>query len=99
MVITGLLEGLILKIIPLHSVNYNYLTKNKRILPAPGDLMVVLGVTPPPGEVLKGLRRWLDEWFGWKVINFVTFSAPFHFPSRLSPKRPFTCQHELILSC
>ena len=29
----------------------------------------------------------------------VTFSAPFHFFSRLSPKRPFTCQHELILSC
>ena len=31
--------------------------------------MVVSGVAPPPGEVLKGLRRWLDEQFGWKVIN------------------------------
>ena len=33
------------------------------------------------------------------LLGAVTFSAPFPFFSRLSPKRPFTCQHELILSC
>ena len=34
-----------------------------------------------------------------EVMGCVTFSAPFFPFSRLSPKRPFMCQHKLILSC
>lgn len=31
--------------------------------------MVISGVAPSPDEVLKGLRKWLDNQFGWKVMN------------------------------
>ena len=31
--------------------------------------MVASGVTPPPGVVLKGLRKWCNERFGWKLMN------------------------------
>ena len=34
-----------------------------------GDSMVVSEATPPPDEVLKGLRKWFDKRFGWKVMN------------------------------
>jgi hypothetical protein len=42
---------------------------SKRNLLVPGDSMVISGATPPPDEVLKGLRKWLDKRFGWKVMN------------------------------
>lgn len=31
--------------------------------------MVVSGVAPLPGDVLKGLQKWCNERFGWKLMN------------------------------
>ena len=47
-------------------------------------------------DMLDGLPQFLRR---SERVLIVTFSAPFPFFSRLSPKCPFTCQHELILSC
>jgi len=50
-------------------VSYDRVVKNKRNLLMLGDSMVVSEATPPPDEVLKGLRKWFDKRFGWKVMN------------------------------
>ena len=31
--------------------------------------MVTSGTTPPPGEALKGLRKWFNKQFGQKLMN------------------------------
>lgn len=34
-----------------------------------GDSMVISGAAPFPSEVLKGLQKWCDKRFGWKLMN------------------------------
>jgi hypothetical protein len=34
-----------------------------------GDSMVASTLVTPPGKVLKGLQKWCNEWFGWKLTN------------------------------
>ena len=34
-----------------------------------GDSMVASSIAPPPAEILKGLRKWCSERFGWKLMN------------------------------
>ena len=46
-----------------------HMMRDEKNLLVLGDSMVMSGVAPPPDEVLKGLRKWFNERFGWKLMN------------------------------
>lgn len=53
-------------------------TRNQGSLLVVGDSMATPGTARPPAEALKGLRRWFQEQFGWKLLDVGnTLERPF----------------------